>query len=31
MSIKALELLDEVKEIGLPLDAYVYTAAIDGK
>jgi len=29
MSIRALELFDEVKEKGLPLDAYLYTASID--
>ena len=31
MSKKALELLEEVKETGLTLDAYIYTAVIDGE
>jgi hypothetical protein len=31
MSRKALELLQDAKDNNMPLDAFIYTATIDGK
>lgn len=31
MSKIAIELLDDAKENNMPLDAFIYTAAIDGE